>query len=46
MNSRKIKTSRTFYGKSGISEPLAARHPAAVPRAAPPVSQKKTIAPH
>jgi choline monooxygenase len=41
MNSRKIKTSRTFYGKSDISDPLAGLRRACEPRYAPEVSQKK-----
>ncbi|CAN7744728.1 hypothetical protein ACTJLC_13800 [Paraburkholderia sp. 22099] len=41
MNNRKIKTSRTFYGKSAISDPLATLRPACAQRAALAVSQKK-----
>jgi hypothetical protein len=41
MNSRKIKTSRTFYGKRDISDPLTNLHPAFALRAALAVSQKK-----
>jgi len=48
MNSRKIKTSRTFYGKSGVSDPLAPfaspPYPASTPLCrgvSPEVSQKK-----
>ncbi|SIT46720.1 hypothetical protein BN2475_690023 [Paraburkholderia ribeironis] len=41
MNSRKIKTSRTFYGKSDISDPLATLALGCASRAAPEVSQKK-----
>jgi len=54
MNSRKIKTSRTFYGKSDVSDPLATPRAAALPqfglailrlfrRFDPEVSQKKAV---
>ncbi|MBN3802690.1 hypothetical protein GXB81_06420 [Paraburkholderia sp. Ac-20336] len=49
MNSRKIKTSRTFYGKSGVSDPLAPFASPPYPASTllcsgfePEVSQKKT----